>query len=63
MIFYRISELILAACKISGSLSFMNWIKNEIIFYRISELMLPTLIQRYDKNYFIFDPVQKRETD
>ena len=25
--------------------------------------MLPTLIQRYDKNHFIFDPVQKRETN
>ena len=34
-----------------------------MIFYRISELMLPTLIQRYDKNHFIFDPVQKRETN
>ena len=53
----------LTACKISFSLSFFNWIKNEMIFYRISELMiknemifyriselmLPTLIQRYDK--------------
>ena len=28
-------------------------------FYRISELMLATLIQRYDKNHFIFDPVQE----
>ena len=27
------------------SLSFLNWIKNEI-FYRISELMLATLIQK-----------------
>ena len=35
---------------------------NEIIFYRISVLMLPTLIQRCDKNHLIFDPVQKRET-
>ena len=25
--------------------------------------MFPTLIQRYDKNHFIFDPVQKRETN
>ena len=32
-----------------------------MIYYRISELMLPTLIQRYDKNLFIFDPVQKRD--
>ena len=31
-------------------------------FYRISELLLPTLIQGYDKNHFIFDPVQERET-
>ena len=31
-------------------------------FYRISELMLAILIQRYDKNYFIFDQVKKRET-
>ena len=31
-------------------------------FYRISELILPTLIQRYDKNSFqFFEPVQKRE--
>ena len=29
----------------------------------ISELMLPTLIQRYDKNHSIFDPVLKRETN
>ena len=29
----------LTACKISVSLSFLNWIKNEMIyFYRISEL-------------------------
>ena len=35
---------------------------NEMIFYRISELMLPTLIQRYDKNHFIFHPVE-RETN
>ena len=32
------------ACKISFSLSFLNWIKNEMIFYHISELMLATLI-------------------
>ena len=24
--------------------------------------MLPTLVQRYDKNEFIFDPVETRET-
>ena len=29
----------LTACKISVSLSFLNWIKNEMIFYRISKLM------------------------
>ena len=34
------------------------------IFYRTSELMLPTLIQRYDKNIIsVFDPVQKRDTN
>ena len=33
-------------------------------FYRISELILPTLIQRYDKNSFqFFEPVQKREAN
>ena len=60
----------LSACKISVSLSFIKMKynmhygdQNEII-YRISELMLPTLIQRYDKkNHFIFDPLQKRETN
>ena len=31
---------------------------NEMFFYRVSKLMLPTLIQRYNKNHFIFDPVQ-----
>ena len=49
----------MTAYKISVSLSFLNWIKNEMIFNRISELMLPTLIQRLDKNNFIFDPVKK----
>ena len=29
----------------------------------MSELVLATLIQRYDKNYFIFDPVQERQTN
>ena len=59
----------LTACKIYVCLSFLKWndflsylwINVEMIFYRISELMLPTLIQRYDKNHFIFDPVQKRD--
>ena len=36
------------------SLSFLNWIKNEIIFYLISELMLATLSLRYDKKSFHF---------
>ena len=36
---------------------------NEMIVYRISELMLPTLIQRYDKNHLIFDPVLRRGTN
>ena len=40
--------------KISVSLSFLNWIKNEMIFHRISELMLTTLIQRFNKNIFYF---------
>ena len=43
-----------ATCKISDSLSFLNWIENEMTFYRISELMLATLIQRYDKESFHF---------
>ena len=43
-----------APCKISVSLSFLNWIKNKMIFYRIFELMLATLIQRYDKKSFHF---------
>ena len=67
----------LTACKISVSLLFLNWIKNEMIFYRtcISQLILATLIQRYDKKkkqkkkkqkqkkHFIFYPVQKRATN
>ena len=44
----------LAVCKISVSLSVLNWIKNEMSLYRISELMLATLIQRYDKKSFHF---------
>ena len=43
----------LTADKISVSLSFLNWIKNEMIFY-ISELMLATVIQGYDKKSFHF---------
>ena len=49
----------LTACKISVSLSFLKL--ND--FYRTSELMLPTLIQRYNKNLFVFDPVQMRLTE
>ena len=41
--------MILTACKISVSLSFLNWIKNKTIFYHISELGLATLIQRYNE--------------
>ena len=45
----------LTVCKVSVSISFLNWIKNEMIFfYCISELMLATLIQRYDKKSFHF---------
>ena len=44
----------LAACKISVSLLFLNWIKSEMIFYGISELMLATIIKRYDKKSFHF---------
>ena len=43
----------LKASKISVSLSFLNWIKNEMIFYRA------TLSQRYDKKIISF---QERET-
>ena len=43
----------LKACKISVSLSFFNWIKNEMIFDRISELILAKFIQRYNENHFI----------
>ena len=49
----------LTACKISVGLSFLNWVKNEMLFfffffYQISELMLATLIQRCDKKSFHF---------
>ena len=36
----------LTACKISDSLSFLNWVKNDY-------LCLQTFMQRYDKNQFI----------
>ena len=39
-------------------LAFRSWIEMMFIVS-----LLPTLIQRYCKNYFIFDPVQKRETN
>ena len=48
----------LTNCKISVSLSFLEW--ND--FNRISELVLPTLILD-TINHFIYDPVQKRETN
>ena len=47
------------ACK--NQLISRSW--NIMIFDCVSELLLPTLIQRYDKNYFILGPVQKRETN
>ena len=47
----------LTASKISNSLSFLNWIKNEKIFYGISEL-----IQGYDKNSFHFKNERQTET-
>ena len=50
----------MTACKISVSLSFLKWVKNEMNFYRISELMLETLIQRHDKKIISF---QERETN
>ena len=56
---YAIIKWYLTAGKISFSLSFFKW--ND--FNCISELMLPTLIQRYDQNHFIFYPNQKRETN
>ena len=51
----------LTACKISVCLSFLNWIKNEMIFYRISELMLASelmLLTLIQKSNFIFYPDQ-----
>ena len=57
---YGINTIIkYSTCKILVSLSFLK--RND--FYRIFELMLPTLIQKYDKSHFIFDPVQTRETN
>ena len=48
----------LTACKISVSLLFLNWIKNEMALYRFSELMLASLIQRSDKNKIILFLIQ-----
>ena len=58
---YSINTIIkhLTACKISVGLSFLNW---NVFFYRVPDLMLPPLIQRYDKNHFIFDPLQNPKT-
>ena len=50
----------LTARKISVSLLFLNWIKNEMIFYGISELTVATLIQRYNKTIISF---QERESN
>ena len=44
----------LTACEISISLSFLKWIKNEMIFHSISELILAILILRYDEKSFSF---------
>ena len=49
----------LTACKISVSLSCLNWSKIKLIFYSISELMLPTLIEGQEKNSFYFWPISK----
>ena len=51
----------LTARKISVSLSFLNWVKNEMIFYHITELMLPILVQKYDKKSFHFWSISKRD--
>ena len=47
----------LIACKISVGMSFLNWVKNEMIFYCISELMLAILKFRdMIKNHFKLIP-------
>ena len=53
----------LTASKISASLSFLNWIKNEIGFHGISELMLATLIQSYIKKKKIISFKNERQTE
>ena len=40
----------LTACKISVGLSFLNWIKNEMICYHVSELIMPMV--RYKSLHF-----------
>ena len=44
----------LTACKISFSLSFLNWNKNEMIIWSYLWIMLAILIQRYDNKSFNF---------
>ena len=49
----------LTACKILVSLSILNWIENKMIilsYLWINVAKNEILIQRYDKNHFIFDP-------
>ena len=59
---YRIYTIIKCATWDSLKFKFVSRFWNKMIFfYHISELMLPTLIQRYDKNHFIFDPVPKKK--
>ena len=45
------------------SLSFLNWIKTEMIFYCISKSVLATLIQSYDKKKKSFYLKNKRLTE
>ena len=54
--------------QISVSLLFLKWIKNEMIFLPypwINVTNINSYIKRYmyNKNHFMFDPVQKRETN
>ena len=52
----------LTACKISVSLSFMNWIKNEMIFYCVSELFIVgKIISEKQKNIILFLTQVKNE--
>ena len=52
---------LLTACKISVSLSFLNWINNEMIFLSYLWNNVATLFQRYDKKSFIFK--KERQTE